>query len=162
MFLNRDPSDQAKETMNEYMRIAQQKKQAQVQGRIEQLAEEKRETKANDQQMEDMRATEKEMRLSQIQNNIKAYDQVKRQRDTQKQMEKEHDKKYGFNHFPFTHGEELEKARAEHKEAFRAEVRAMRQLKEAQEQADMESYKPPSTLPEDDDKSGIANPLIKS
>lgn len=130
MFLNRDPSEQARETMNEYMRIAEQKKQAKVQSRIEQLVEEKRESEVNDQQLQDMRATEKEMRESAIKNNIKAYDEVKLQRDTQKQMDKEHEKKYGFNHFPFTHGEELEKARNEHKEAFRAELRAMRQLKE--------------------------------
>ena len=76
---------------------------------------------------------------------------------------------FGFNHFPFTHGEELEKARAEHKEAFKNEMRAMRTLKEAQAALERgESVDEYSNIEPDivssvkDNDSGIANPLVKS
>jgi len=45
-------------------------------------------------------------------------------------MQKVFDKQIGFSHFPYTHGEELEKARAEHRQAVRAEAIATQQLKE--------------------------------
>ena len=80
-----------------------------------------------------MHDTQKEMRKNMVSNNIDAIHEVKAQRDNTKKIQKEHDKKYGFNHFPFTHGEELEKARAEHKDAYINEMRAMRALKDATE-----------------------------
>ena len=56
--------------------------------------------------------------------NIEAIENVKAQRDNTKKMQAQYDKQYGFNHFPFTHGEQLEKARAEYSSAYKAEMRA--------------------------------------
>ena len=62
-----------------------------------------------------------ERKQNMVEKNVEAFGEVKAQHDTTKRMQKAHDKQFGFSHFPFTHGEELEKARAEHKTAFRAE-----------------------------------------
>ena len=55
MFLNRDPTEQAKETMQDYLRAVEQRKMAKVQNRIEQLEEEKREAKLNEEQIDEMK-----------------------------------------------------------------------------------------------------------
>lgn len=54
--------------------------------------------------------------------NVEALEDVKAQRDNTKKMQKQYDKQFGFNHFPYTHGEQLEKARAEYSEAYKAEM----------------------------------------
>ena len=74
--------------MMEHMRVAEQKKQAKVQGRIEELAEEKRESLLNEEQLKENKNTAIAMRKSQIQNNIEAIENVKRERANTKSMEK--------------------------------------------------------------------------
>ena len=56
--------------------------------------------------------------------NVEALEDVKAQRDNTKKMQKQYDKQFGFNHFPYTHGEQLEKARAEYSDAYKAEMKA--------------------------------------
>lgn len=170
LFLNRDLTEEAKENMMEHMKIAEQKKLAKVQGRIEELAEQKREAELNSEQIKDMKTTELAMKKNLIKTNVEAIETVKAERNNTKNMQKQYDKQFGFNHFPFTHGEQLEKAQRECSEAYKAEMQAMRALKNAQEEeqgiypsitpvSPGPSNKPPS---EDGERSGINNPLVKT
>ena len=70
LFLNRDLTEEAKENMMEHIRVAEQKKQAKVQGRIEELAEQKRESELNSEQLKEMKSTELAMKKNLIKTNI--------------------------------------------------------------------------------------------
>ena len=88
LFLNRDLTEEAKENMMEHMKIAEQKKLAKVQGRIEELAEQKREAELNSEQIKDMKTTELAMKKNLIKTNVEAIEKVKAERNNTKNMQK--------------------------------------------------------------------------
>ena len=94
--------------------------------------------------------------------NIEAIENVKAQRDNTKKMQAQYDKQYGFNHFPFTHGEQLEKARAEYSSAYKAEMRAQHALRESQNESMISEVAASERIVDDGEKSGISNPFSKA
>lgn len=77
-------------------------------------------------------------------------------------MQAQYDKQYGFNHFPFTHGEQLEKARAEYSSAYKAEMRAQHALRESQNESMISEVAASERIVDDGEKSGISNPFSKA
>ena len=74
-------------------------------------------------------------------------------------MQKQYDKQYGFLHFPYTHGEQLEKARAEYIDAYKTEMKAQHALRESQNESLITE---PAQEVDDGEKSGISNPFSKT
>ena len=77
-------------------------------------------------------------------------------------MQKQYDKQFGFNHFPYTHGEQLEKARAEYSEAYKAEMQAQHALRESQNESIISEAIASEKMVDDGERSGISNPFSKT
>ena len=80
-------------------------------------------------------------------------------------MQAQYDKQYGFNHFPFTHGEQLERARAEYNSAYKAEMKAQHALRESQNESmisEVAASAASEKVVDDGEKSGISNPFSQT
>ena len=73
-----------------------------------------------------------------------------------------YDKQFGFNHFPYTHGEQLEKARAEYSDAYKAEMKAQFALRESQNESYISEAIASEKMIDDGERSGISNPFSKT
>lgn len=110
LFLNKAPNENAREYMKQYMQQAQARAQAKAEQRVNDLEEERLENERVREQIDELNEIEIEKKAAMQEQHRENVKQGMEERRQFEKLQKEYDKAYGFNDFPFTHGDQVERA----------------------------------------------------
>ena len=96
--------------MKQYMQQAQARAQAKAEQRVNDLEEERLENERVREQIDELNEIEIEKKAAMQEQHRENVKQGMEERRQFEKLQKEYDKAYGFNDFPFTHGDEVERA----------------------------------------------------
>lgn len=132
MFLNRETPENAREHMQEYMAQSKDNAEARAMQRIVDLDEERKENQILAEQVQELNEILHDKKVSEQEQNREHIKQGIAEKAMYSQIQKNFDKQFGFNAFPYTHGDNVEKAQGEATRKWREElVEELEKKKEA-------------------------------
>ncbi len=122
LFLNKETSDQARDYMKEYMQQSKARALQRAEDRVNQLDEERLENAIASEQFQELNEIANDKKLSlqeQCRENAK---QGVAEKNMYSEIQRNFDKAFGFNAFPFTHGDDVEREQASATKKWREEL----------------------------------------
>ena len=154
LFINKAPNENARQYMQEYMQQAQAKAQAKAEQRVNDLQEERLENVRVRDQIDELNEIEIEKKAAMQEQHRENVKQGIAEKQMFQKLQHDHDKAFGFNDFPYTHGDDVERAQEAQTAEWRRELVA--QLKEKG------SIKPSKTVRENEEEFEKVGGLLQA
>ena len=151
LFLNKAPNENAREYMKEYMQVAQMKAQVKAEQKLQDLEEERFENERVRDQIHELNEIEIEKKVAMQEQHRENVKQGIEEKRMYQKLQKDYDKAYGFNDFPYTHGDDVERAQEHATLEWRKEL-----VEDLQKKG---KVKPSKTVKENEDDNELGGDL---